>query len=166
MIRCAQVRRLLEPLADAELDGATATAVRAHMNDCPSCTAAYEEAVSLPARLRALAGPEPPPSLVPIVLDRLTTGRRLGRLGWILLVPEAVLVAFVTWYVSGPAGLADLASSTVSDASQYLAWAWGLSDPPVGAAADSLLTLALALLAALAFGHLTVLARTGPRRPV
>ena len=83
-----------------------------------------------------------------------------------LLAPEAVLVAFVIWYVSGPAGLADLATATVADASQYLEWTWGLSDPPVGAAADSLLTLAVALLAVIAFGHLAVLARIGPRRSV
>jgi predicted anti-sigma-YlaC factor YlaD len=164
MMRCAEVRRKLEQLADGDLDRATQAAVRAHIRGCQACSAAYDDAVSLPARLRALASPAPPPSLIPLVMSRLASGRRLGRLRWALLVPEALLVGFIMWYVSGPAGLADLATSTAGDVSRYLAWTWGLADPPVTAATDGLLTLALAVLARVSAAHLAVLVRGGPRR--
>jgi predicted anti-sigma-YlaC factor YlaD len=165
MMRCAEVRRQLEELADGDLDRATQAAVRAHLRSCQACSAAYEDAVSLPARLRALASPALPPSLIPTVMSQLASGRRLGRLGWVLLAPEALLVGFIIWYVSGPAGLADLAASTAGDVSRYLAWTWGLSDAPMTAATDGLLTLALAVLTLVSAAHLAVLARSVPRRP-
>jgi predicted anti-sigma-YlaC factor YlaD len=162
---CAEVRRLLEAMVDGDLDRARRTAVRDHLRQCAACAAASDEAASLPSRLRALSSPDPPPSLVASVLARVPRRQRLGSLGWGLLAPEALLVAFIVWYVSGPTGLADLAGSTTTEVFGLLAWASGLGDqPPAAAAVDGLLTIALAILAAVCAGHLAILARTGPRR--
>lgn len=164
-LACARVRVLLESYVDGDLDatdpGATA-AVRAHLNTCDDCRRQYQQAVSLPFRLKALTAPAPPQSLLSGVMQSIAPMRATSRSAWTPLVPEAALVAFILWYLSGLDGLALLASGAWSDLQSLAGWGAGLAPLPSIPGVDVLLLAALIALAAIAAYHLSVLARLDP----
>ncbi|HLQ60668.1 MAG TPA: zf-HC2 domain-containing protein [Candidatus Acidoferrales bacterium] len=151
---CSQVRPHLEALADGELDPGRARELRAHLLSCPSCTADYRLAVSLPGRLQALRSPAPPAGLVTGVLRAV--GRRPPLLAWGLLAPEILLALLIAWYLSF-AGIANLAGSTWGDVSS--AWTTGFSSLPQPPAVDLFLVLCFLALVALAALQLALFTR-------
>lgn len=81
-----------------------------------------------------------------------------GR-AWGLLVPEALLAAFILWYLSGIDGLAAIASGAWSDLQGLAVWGSGAAPLPSIPVADVLLLGAFIALTAIAAYHLSVLAR-------
>ena len=156
-ITCARVRVLLEPFVDGELDDESATAVRSHLATCPDCRRQHEEAISLPFRLKALTSPPPRETLTADVMRAIAPTRAGSTRAWTLLAPEAVLVAFILWYLSGLDGLGSIASGIFSDL-QGLA----IGSVPVIPQVDVLLLIALIALTAIAGYHLSILIRIAP----
>jgi predicted anti-sigma-YlaC factor YlaD len=164
-LACARVRVLLETYVDGDLardDPLLAGAVRDHLSGCADCRRQHHQAVSVPFRLKALTSPPPPESLIGDVMRSVAAPGKGYRRAWALLVPEAILAAFILWYLSGLDGLTSIASGVFGDL-QSLAW-WGSgagslpSVPPV----DVLLLLALIALTAVAGYHLSILVRLAP----
>jgi len=159
-ITCARVRVLMEAYVDGNLaadDPETAARVRAHISACDDCRRQHDQAISLPFRLRALRAPQPPESLVPNVMRAVTPRRDESRRAWALLIPEAALVAFIVWYLSGLDGLAREASSAVNDILGLFNWGAGAASLPAVPVADVFLLGALIALALTAAYHLSVL---------
>jgi predicted anti-sigma-YlaC factor YlaD len=165
-LACARVRVLLESYVDGDLevgDRTIAAAVRFHLTSCDDCRRQYQQVVSLPFRLKALRAPAPPPSLVAGVMQSIAPMRRNSRRAWTLLAPEAALVAFILWYLSGLDGLAQLASGGWSDLQALAGWGAGSSPLPSIPGVDVVLLAALIALTVIAAYHLSVLARLEPR---
>ena len=165
-LACARVRVLLESYVDGDLaasDPRTAGQVRAHLATCDDCRRQHDQAVSLPFRLKALGAPTPPASLVARVMGSIAPARRTTRRAWTLLVPEAMLVAFILWYLSGLEGMVSLAAGTLSDLQALAGWGSGAAPLPSIPAADVFLMGALIALTAIAAYHLSVLARLSDR---
>lgn len=161
---CAQVRDQLETLVDGELADARSGALRAHLAECPRCRAHHAEATSLPSRLAAIGGPEPPPALLAQVL-RSVRRERIGPLRlWGPLVVELGLVLVGLWYVSGLDGLSLLLRLTASDAAAMAGWGAGQADLPAPPMGDVFLLLVCCLLLVTTLYHLSLLSRgQGPR---
>ncbi|MDQ6771967.1 MAG: zf-HC2 domain-containing protein [Candidatus Dormibacteraeota bacterium] len=160
---CGWARRLLEELADGGLPSETQVAVLAHVAACPDCRVAHIEAVSLPARLRALPTPAPPPDLLDSVLRRVGPQPRFLEV-WGLLAAEAGLMALAVWYVSGLSGLLAVGGRTLGEVGDVLGWGSGQGTLPQPTAQDAVLLLMAAALAAVALWHLSLLARPSRRR--
>lgn len=161
-IPCARVRVLMEAYVDGDLAGSDpsgAEQVRAHLATCDDCRHQHQQAVSLPFRLKALRSPAPPETLTSSVMAAIRPARSAPRRAWMLLVPEALLVAFIVWYVSGLDGLASVASGTLADLQVLMNWSAGAADLPRVPVADVFLLIALIALAVTAAYHLAVLAR-------
>jgi anti-sigma factor RsiW len=157
VLACARVRVLMEPYVDGELEPAIAAAVRGHLAGCEECRRQHDQATSLPFRLKALASPPPPETLVAGVMRAVAPTRQVAARAWTLLAPEAVLVAFILWYLSGLDGLSSIASGVFDDL-QGLAGGTLPAPPQV----DVLLLLALIALTAIAGYHLSILIRIAP----
>jgi len=161
-LACARVRVLIERYVDGELearDPEAAAAMRVHLAGCADCRRQHEQAVSLPFRLKALSSPEPPASLVAEVMRSVGPARQAQRRAWTLLAPEALLAAFIVWYLSGLDGLSSLASGTVSDLQSLAGWGSGAAALPSVPTVDILLLAALIALSAIAAYHLSILIR-------
>ena len=156
-LTCARVRVLMEPYVDGDLDAALAAQVRRHLAGCAECRRQHEQAVSLPFRLKALASPAPREGFVADVIRLVAPSHAESRRAWTLLAPEAILVAFILWYLSGLDGLGSIASGVLDDL-QGLAGGSLPSLPPV----DVLLLVALIALTAVAGYHLSILIRIAP----
>lgn len=164
-LTCARVRVLLEPYVDGDLaqdDPALATAVREHLATCADCRRQHDQATSVPFRLRALTSPKPPPSLVGDVMRAVAPSRQVQRRAWTLLAPEALLAAFILWYLSGLDGLSSLASGIVGDLQRLAGWGSGAGALPSVPRVDLLLLIALIALTAIAAYHLSVLVQVAP----
>ena len=157
VLACARVRVLMEPYVDGELEPQLAAAVREHLAACAECRRQHEQAISLPFRLKALASPPPSETLVAGVMRAVAPSREIAQRAWTLLAPEAVLVAFILWYLSGLYGLRSIASGVFDDL-QGLA---GGTLPPLPQV-DVLLLIALIALTAIAGYHLSILIRIAP----
>ncbi|TMD90209.1 MAG: hypothetical protein E6I73_08645 [Chloroflexi bacterium] len=161
-LACARVRVLLEAYVDGDLavtDMKSARAVREHLVGCADCRRQHEQAVSLPFRMRALRSPAPPESLIASVISSIAPAPTASRSAWGLLVPEAILGAFILWYLSGIDGLTALTSGAWTDLQRLAFWGSGGSPLPSIPVADVLLLSAFIALTALAAYHLSVLAR-------
>ena len=158
MITCARVRVLLEPYLDGELSIEDAASVRAHLATCADCRRHHDQAMSLPFRLKALGSPAPHASLVGDVMRAVGPGRDGYRRSWTLLVPEAVLAAFILWYLSGLDGLGSIASGIFGDLLSL-----GSGSVPHVPPVDVVLLVALIALIAVAAYHLSILVRLTPR---
>jgi len=159
-ITCARVRVLMEAYVDGELaagDPEMAGRVRAHIAACDDCRRQHDHAVSLPFRLRALRAPQPPDAIVANVMRAVTPRRDESRRAWALLIPEAALVAFIVWYLSGLDGLAREATSALNDILVLFNWGEGAASLPAVPVADVFLLGALIALALTAAYHLSVL---------
>ncbi len=161
-LTCARVRTLIEAYVDGEIakaNPALADQVKAHLATCDDCRRQYEQAVSLPFRLKALRTPAPPGSLVGSVMRAVQPARTEPRRAWMLLIPEGLLVAFIFWYLSGFDGLASVVSGTVADLQRLMNWGVGAAEPPSIPVADVFLLAALIALAITAAYHLSILSR-------
>jgi anti-sigma factor RsiW len=161
-LTCSRVRVLLEAYVDGDLeqtDAGAASAVRAHLTNCADCRRQHHQAVSLPFRLKALSSPVPAQSLVGDVMRSVGPARRSDRRAWTLLAPEAILAAFILWYVSGVDGLTSLASGMFSDLQRLAGWGAGGDSLPVVPGVDVLLLAALIALAVIAAYHISILVR-------
>lgn len=159
---CARARVLIESYVDGDLatsDPGLAAQMKAHLAGCDDCRRQYQQAVSLPFRLKALRAPAPPASLVSDVMRSIAPVRRQSRRAWALLIPEAALVAFIVWYLSGLDGLANVAAGTVTDLQSLLNWGVGAAQLPNIPVADVFLLAALIALAITAAYHLSILSR-------
>ncbi len=104
---CEEVRGLLSPYADGELDLVRGVDVERHLDGCPTCAAALEAIRSLS---RALGDPTlyhpAPPQLGRRVRASLPRASRSSRLPWRALLPAvaaAAVVAVAVWgAVRGP----------------------------------------------------------------
>jgi anti-sigma factor RsiW len=169
-LACARVRVLLESYVDGELaesDPTLGAAVRDHLAGCADCRRQHDQAMSLPFRLKALTAPQPPAHFVAGVMRSLGTERSAYRRSWTLLLPEAVLTAFILWYLSGLDGLASIASGIYGDLQSLAGWGAGIGPLPSVPRVDVLLLAALIALTAVAGYHLSILVRleaTPPRR--
>lgn len=161
-LACARVRVLLEAYVDGDMaasDPPLAARVHGHLLTCDDCRRQHEQAVSLPFRLKALRSPAPPPALVDRVMASIAPLPTASRRAWALLIPEALLLAFVLWYLSGLNGLASVASGALNDFLALAGWGAGASSLPDIPAADVFLLTALIALSATAAYHISVLAR-------
>ena len=147
----------MEPFVDGDLEPDIAADVREHLATCAECRRQHEQAISLPFRLKALPNPAPRESFVHEVMGAIAPARAMDRKAWTLLAPEAVLAAFILWYLSGIDGLGSIASGIFNDL-QGLAGGSVPSLPPV----DVVLLIALIALTAIAGYHLSVLIRIAP----
>jgi len=161
-LACARVRVLLEPYVDGELeqtDPETARAVRDHLVTCSDCRRQHQQTVSLPFRMKALRSPAPPTTLVAGVMSSIAPQPQASRAAWGLLVPEALLGAFILWYVSGLDGLTALASGAWVNLQGLAFWGSGTAPLPSVPVADVLLLGAFITLTAIAAYHLSLLAK-------
>lgn len=161
---CQLVRSRLEAYVDGELEPALGEAVRVHISGCAGCAADHSLAVSIPARLRALAAPPPPDALVAGVMRRVGRPATTPLLAWGLPAAEVVLAALILAYLSGLDGVARLAGATAGDVGQLVSWGLGAAQPPPPASTDLFLTLAAILLVAVCSIHIVVLGRPPGRR--
>lgn len=164
-LTCARVRVLLEPYVDGDLtqsDPALAAMVREHLAGCADCRRQHDQARSVPFRLRALTSPKPPQSLIGDVMRAVAPARQVSRRAWTLLAPEALLAAFILWYLSGLDGLSSLASGIVGDLQRLAGWGTGTGSLPSVPRVDVLLLVALIALTAIAAYHLSVLIQLAP----
>jgi predicted anti-sigma-YlaC factor YlaD len=160
-LACARVRVLIEPYVDGDLartEPRLADAVREHLATCSDCRRQHHQAVSLPFRLKALSSPAPRASLVGEVMRSVTTTRQNDKRAWTLLAPEALLAAFILWYLSGLQGLATIATGVLGDLQSLSNWGAGAGSLPSIPAVDVLFLIALIALTALAAYHISVLA--------
>jgi predicted anti-sigma-YlaC factor YlaD len=164
-LACARVRVLLEAYVDGDLalrDPQSARAVRDHLLTCVDCRRQHEQAVSLPFRMKALRSPAPPPSLIAGVMASIAPLPQTSRRAWGLLIPEALLAAFILWYLSGLEGLSAIASGAWGDLQGLAFWGSGAAPLPSVPVADALLLGAFIALTAIAAYHLSVLSRLDP----
>jgi predicted anti-sigma-YlaC factor YlaD len=161
-LACARVRVLLEAYVDGDLalgDPASARALREHLTTCADCRPQHEQAVSLPFRMKALRAPSPPEGLIAGVMAAIAPHPQASRRAWGLLIPEALLGAFILWYLSGLDGLSALAAGGWSDLQGLAIWGSGAAPLPTIPVADVLLLGALIALTAIAAYHLSVLTK-------
>lgn len=162
VLACARVRVLMEPYVDAELEPVLAAGVRDHLADCAECRRQHEQAISVPFRLKALASPPPRETLVADVMRVVAPSRMVARRAWTLLAPEAILVTFILWYLSGLEGLGSIASGIFGDLQGLAGWGSGSGSLPSVPPVDALLLIALIALTAIAGYHLSILIRIAP----
>lgn len=162
VLACARVRVLMEPYVDGELEPGLAAGMREHLLGCAECRRQHEQAISVPFRLKALASPPPRETLVAEVMRAVARSRAVERRAWTLLAPEAVLVAFILWYLSGLEGLSSIASGIFGDLGGLAGWGSGSGPLPIPPPVDVLLLVALIALTAIAGYHLSILIRIAP----
>jgi len=161
-LACARVRALLETYVDGALavtDPKAAQAVREHLMTCSDCRRQHEQAVSLPYRMKALRSPAPPAALITGVMSSIAPAPETSRRAWGLLIPEALLGAFILWYLSGLDGLTAIASGAWTDLQGLAVWGAGSAPLPRIPVADVLLLAAFIALTVIAGYHLSVLAK-------
>lgn len=165
-LTCARVRVLLEPFVDGDLarsEPSLAAQVKTHIATCSDCRRQHDQAISLPHRLKALTAPAPRESLMHDVMGAVTPIRADSKRAWTLLAPEAALVAFILWYLSGLDGLTLIASGVFGDLQGLAGWGSGSGPLPRVPSVDVLLLLAVIALTAIAAYHLSILVRLTPR---
>ena len=161
-LACAHVRVLLEDYVDGDLAAhkpEVAAAVREHLATCADCRRQREQAVSLPYRLKALKSPEPGRTLAADVMRAIAPEQKGYRRAWTLLAPEAVLAAFILWYLSGLDGITTIASGIAGDLQGLAGWGSGGGALPVVPGVDVVLLIALITLTAIAGYHLSLLVK-------
>ena len=164
-LTCARARVLLESYVDGELernDPGAALALREHLAGCADCRLQHDQTKSIPFRLKALSSPRPRETFVAEVLRSVGPGRVGYKRAWALLAPEAVLAAFILWYLSGVDGLGSIASGIFGDLQALAGWGTGAGPLPSVPSVDVLLLLALIALTAIAGYHLSILVRLAP----
>ena len=164
-VTCARVRILLEAYVDGDLvqtEAPLAKALSEHLATCADCRRQHAQAVSVPFRLKALTSPPPPERLLANVMQAVAPAPKVYRRAWTLLLPEAVLAAFILWYLSGLDGLSSIASGISDDLQRLAGWGSGAGPLPSAPPVDVILLLALISLTAIAAYHLSVLIRLAP----
>lgn len=161
-IACARVRVLLEAYVDGDLAPDDAAKVRLHLSTCEDCRRQHHQATSIPFRLKALTSPQAPETLITNVMRAVAPPPSGYRRAWTLLAPEAVLAAFILWYLSGLDGLSSIASGISTDLQGLVGWGSGAGSLPSVPPVDVLLLVALIALTAIAAYHLSILIRLAP----
>lgn len=164
-LACARVRVLLESYVDGDLgreDRQLHAALTDHLAGCQDCRRQHHQAVSVPFRLKALSSPPPPQSLMSDVMRTIAPARHVNRRTWTLVAPEAILAAFILWYVSGLDGLTSVASGIFQDLQGLAGWGSGAGPLPSVPPVDVLLLVALIALTGIAAYHLSVLIQLAP----
>jgi len=164
-LACARVRVLLESYVDGDLardDAPLAQQVTQHLAGCADCRRQHHQAASVPFRLRALTSPPPRSDFAAGVMKSIAPSRVRDRRAWTLLAPEAILVSFILWYLSGLDGLGFIASGIFGDLQGLAGWGSGTGPLPSVPPVDVVLLLALIALAAIAAYHLSILVRLAP----
>ena len=164
-IPCGRVRVVLEAYVDGDLareDPELAAKVREHLVTCADCRRQYVQAVSVPFRLKALSSPPPSERLVADVMRSIRPSPDAYRRAWILLAPEAALVTFILWYLSGLEGLTSIAGGVFADLQALIGWGSGAGPMPRVPSVDVILLVALIALTAIAAYHLSILIRISP----
>jgi anti-sigma factor RsiW len=106
-VTCDEIRGLLSPYADGELDLVRDLEIEQHLRECPLCAAAVERTRSLSNKLRDPALYHKPSAdlhrRVHVALRQVRGGRERGRLvslpwGWLgMVAAAAALVAVALW---------------------------------------------------------------------
>lgn len=148
----------MEPYVDGDLDAQQSRAVRDHLAGCAECRLQHEQAISVPFRLKALASPQPRETLAADVMKAIAPARNATRRVWTLLAPEALLVAFILWYLSGLEGLSSIASGIFDDLQGLAA-----GSVPTVPQVDVVLLVAAITLTSIAGYHLSLLIRIAPK---
>ena len=164
-LACARVRVLLESYVDGDLardDAPLAAEMREHLAGCADCRRQHHQAVSVPFRLKALVSPPPSSSLLADVMSSIGPAKTGYRRAWTLVAPEAILAAFILWYLSGLDGLSSIASGIFGDLQSLAGWGSGTGQLPSVPRVDIVLLIALITLAAIAGYHLSILIRLAP----
>lgn len=164
-LACARVRVLLESYVDGDLgreDRQLHAAIGDHLAGCQDCRHQHHQAVSVPFRLKALGSPLPPQSLIGDVIRSIAPSRHVKRRMWTLVAPEAILAAFILWYVSGLDGLTSVASGIFQDLQGLAGWGSGAGPLPSVPSVDVVLLVALIALTAVAAYHLSLLIQLAP----
>lgn len=94
-MRCDEVRSLLDPLVDRELPDNEASAITAHIDDCPDCRRELDELTVLHERLGAVPRSEPPEGLQDSIMKAIeeVSTARLAASAWRWLRPLSTHVA-------------------------------------------------------------------------
>ena len=114
---CQEAQRLIDPYLDGELDLVRSLEIESHLNNCQTCTQAYNELRSLHAAVSHTALRFEPPAALrnrvrSAVRDESEVTHRSSRLSWRWMIP---VVSFAMLVIVGLSLLALLSRPSTND---------------------------------------------------